>query len=208
LPLGTQGGVNLPDEYGDNAMVNRGVWTGRGIRDAWTLVQPVGQPIALPAGMSASDFSKLWPWDVTNQRAQAVMVALSGTSLESEIAVSDAGKHAAIEWIRTHYLQIPQLMIEKAWTLTRDVRVALSIAILISAIGCFGSPEQRRIIFCMATLIGLYVLLIMVTHVVHLRFVILVFPPLYVGVTLGISAMVQRVRRPYLSISILGSIKA
>jgi hypothetical protein len=191
LPLGTQGGINLPDEYSDIAIEQQGNWTGKAMRDAWIPPQDADRAANPPPGYSPQSYAKLWAND---PRAAALLVATYCTSLQSELAVYDTGKEAAMHWIARNPAKIPQLMLAKAWSLFRYKRAVVSLGVALGVIGYVGLPTKRRLLLSMATLVGIYVLGIMLTHVVYYRFMLPIFPPLYVGAALGIAAICGRMR--------------
>jgi hypothetical protein len=195
LPLGTQGGFNLPDEYGEYALHIGTQWTGKGIRDAWIPPSEATRPIPIPPGFSRESFYQLWPftvnYDPNDHRLAAVIYAAVCTSLPSEIAVSAAGERAAIEWIRANSSELPRLMVEKAITLTSGRRAFLAIGALLLLIAYMRMRQLRRIIACLVSLIACYVWAVALTHVIIGRFLIPILPPLYVGMALGVSAMMR-----------------
>jgi len=197
LPLGTQGGFNLPDEYGPYALGIGTQWTGKGIRDAWIPPSEATRPIPIPAGFSQEFFYQLWPstvnYDPNDHRLAAVMYATVCTSLSSEIAVSAAGQRAALEWVRTNSSKLPRLMATKAITLTMGRRGFLAIGALLLLIAYIRMRHRRRIILCLVSLIACYVWAVTLTHVIVGRFLLPILPSLYVGMALGVSAMVQPV---------------
>ncbi|MGA2131070.1 MAG: hypothetical protein ABSH50_02035 [Bryobacteraceae bacterium] len=199
MPLGTQGGVSLPDEYGDVALDTGGEWTGRGIRDAWIPPSQANRPIPIPPGFSEESFQKLWTAnpgdDASDHRFDAMLYAAVCTSLESEIEVSAAGQRAAVAWVRANYAKVPGLMARKAFALTFSKRRYLAVALLLGVIGFLGFPKLRRTISCLALLIASYVLAVALTHVVYNRFLLPILPPLYLGTAWGISAIARLARR-------------
>ena len=194
LPMGTQGGYNAPDDYGDLALANRGSWTGQGILNAWLPPSGTNSLIAIPPGYTKESFGSLWSTGFTDLRYGALIYAAVCTSLQSEIAVSDAGQQAATAWLRVNYSKVPKLMVEKAITLTRFERPFLAAAAALCMVGFFYLPELRITILCMGLLIAGCVLSVMLTHVVFYRFLIPLLPPLYTGVALGFVA-IARLRR-------------
>jgi hypothetical protein len=201
LPLGTQGGINLPDEYGDAAIRTNGVWTGKGMRDAWAMELAHNEGgsaggiggVGLPKGMSERDVAKLWPFDLKDREAQALIAAMFCRSTASELAVSEAGERYSVRWIGVHYAKIPRLMVAKAWSLTRYLRIPLGIAGVLSVLGFIGLGAQRRLILLAAGLMGVYLVAIMLTHVVNVRFMVPIFPAIYLTTTLGVVWVVQRI---------------
>jgi hypothetical protein len=193
MPLGTQGGFNLPDEYGPMAVKHRGVWTGQGMRDALT---PPGTPVRLPPGYTEQTFATLWQTPDPNapDRYFDVMIDRAVcTSLASEIEVSQIGQRAAKDWVRDNYRLIPKLMVEKIWMQTKSERTYLAGAIVIGCVGFWRLRAHRRIILLQTILIAVYVLAIAMTHVVYARFIVPILPPVYVVGMLGILAMIRPV---------------
>jgi hypothetical protein len=199
VPLGTQGGFNLPDEYSDVALQEAGVWTGRGLRDAWIPQAEANHPTPIPPGLSEESFRKLWPssgtGDANQLRSAATLYAAVCVSLQSEIVVSSAGQQAAIAWVRNHYTKVPMLMAEKVVSLTFSRRRYLAVTLLFGVIGLFNAPKPRRVSYCLASLIASYVLAIALTHVVYGRFLVPILPSLYIAMVWGIAAIARRVRQ-------------
>jgi hypothetical protein len=180
MPLGTQGGFNLPDEYGPVAIHYRGVWTGKGMRDALT---PPGTNPPLPQGYTEQTFATLW--NPPDRRFDVMIDRSVCTSLASEIELSETGQRAAVQWVRSNYRLIPQLMVEKVWMQTSKLRLPIAAAVVIGCLGFWRLSDHRRIILLQAALIGLYFLAIAMTHVVYARFLVPILPPFYLVVTLG-----------------------
>lgn len=197
LPLGTQGGFNLPDEYGDTAIEHRGAWAGWGIRDAWIPVSSATRPIGIPSGFSRESFRKIWPSDssddANNYRSAATLYAAVCTSLQSEIAVSSAGQRAAIAWIRANYSKLPELMAMKILALTFTRRRYLTVALLLAMVGFIQLRKAPRTRLCLVFLMASYVLAIALTHVVPGRFLVPILPPLYVCMACGTTAILRYV---------------
>jgi len=195
LPLGTQGGFNLPDEYGQYALGVGTQWTGKGIRDAWIPPSEASRPIPIPPGFSQESFYQLWPftvnYDPNDHRLAALIYASVCTSLSSEIAVSSAGQHAAVDWIRANSSKLPGLMAAKAITLTMGRRRFLLIGALLLLLAYIRMRQKRRIMVCLVALIACYVGAVTLTHVIIGRFLLPVLPSLYVGMALGISSIVR-----------------
>ena len=187
MPLGTQGGINLPDEYGDIALQTGGAWTGQGIRDAWIPPSKANRPILIPVGFSKESFEKLWPSDTNDYRFDAMIYAAVCTSLQSEIAVSLAGQHTAMTWAKANYIKLPRLIVEKLFTQFKHRYLAL--VALLGVIGFFGEPKLARTVSYLGLLIASYFLGIAVTHADY-RFLVSILPPLYVGMALGIASIV------------------
>jgi hypothetical protein len=193
LPLGTQGGFNLPDQYGDVAIRTGGLWTGRGIRDAWTQSSDANLPMRIPPGLSRESLDKLDKLNPSAHQFAAVIYAVYCNSIQSEIALSDAGQRSAVAWLRANYTQLPRLMALKVYSLTTSSgEPYLAIPVLLAAIlfcASFTLKELRRTSSCLAMLIASYVLAVALTHVVYYRFLLPILPAGYVGVASGIAAI-------------------
>jgi hypothetical protein len=186
LPLGTQGGFNLPDEYGDAALTTGGQWTGQGISDVW--VPHHGDTVPAPPGYPPADFAnfRCWPWYA------ATLVAFVCSTTASEVAVSDAGTRAAVAWIRTHPTAIPGLWGARVWHLAMG-DPALSAAVLVALpIVWIRRRDLRRTLVGLTGLAGAYVLAVALTHVVFARFLVPILPPMYLLVATGVAALLGR----------------
>ena len=179
LPLGTQGGLNLPDEYGSWAVFYDGLWTGRAMDEAW--MPHASGPIPLPPGYTEAEFAAFQG----DRRHHAMLVAAVCTSTASEVAVSRAGTRAAVTWVRSHPLAVPGLMAAKAWTLFRGGAPILTIAAACVVAAYVRRPAHRATLASLAGLAGCYVLSVLVTHVVYERFVVPLLPPVYVLIAVG-----------------------
>jgi 4-amino-4-deoxy-L-arabinose transferase-like glycosyltransferase len=185
LPLGTQGGFNLPDEYGDIVLQHHS-WIGLGIGQAWTPLSVPDRDIPRPPGFTEESFAKLYDG---NRRMQAMTAASVCGSLQSEIAVSDRGTQTALHWIRTHRRLIPELMLYKAEELVAYFHIPLIVSGLIAVIGFAALPAHRRLLVFLAAIVVMYFGVVSLTHVVHARFLIPILPAVYIGNSIGVSAM-------------------
>ena len=184
LPLGTQGGFNLPDEYGDTAL-SQGNWTGRGMANVWTPPRIKESDIAVPAGYSEESFQKLWFGD---RRTGALFDAVFCRSLDDEIQVSDRGTQAACAWIVGHPAQIPGIMLLKAKALAY-FPVPLFAAAILTLLGLFVLRQARPMLVYALLMAGFYALSVILTHVVLARFLVPMLPMVYLGCAIGVAAI-------------------
>jgi hypothetical protein len=184
VPLGTQGGYNLPDQYGSWAVFYGGEWTGRGIRDAWT--PDATHPAPLPPGYTEAEFNAFWGGD---RRVHAVVAASTGVSTASELAVSDAGMRAAVAWVRAHPAAVPGLMVAKAVTLFRHHWMVLITPVIAAVVGWTGGGVPGGATLRLAGLAATYVLGVAVTHVVYERFLIPLLPAAYLVAAAGLGSL-------------------
>ncbi len=191
LPLGTQGGFNLPDEYNDHAIGARGLWTNAtGIRDAWMEHTPGRQPIVIPAGYSEQSFLKMWPYS-RDERLAATVFAATSESLESEIAVANAGRDAAKEWVRANYGKVPLLMAWRVIMLTKWHRRFLAFSFCLGAFAYFRIRKLRRSLLCLMGLLAAYCAGIACTHIMLNRFLVPALPIVYVIAALGVASAMR-----------------
>ena len=187
LPLGTQGGFNLPDEYSDLALHTRGLWNGAEMERLWqaTAITP-----AQRAERSSPKEVALWP----DQPLWAqLLYAVNCESMQTEIAVADLGQHAAVAWIRTHPARLPALFVEKIITLTIAHRGWLATLALLASGTLLADTARRRAAGRVALLVAVYAIGIGLTHVVAGRFLVPILPPLYVLAAAGPGEAIRRV---------------
>lgn len=187
LPLGTQGGFNLPDQYGDVPLVS-GSWTGMGMAVAWTPLTVKESDIPLPPGFTAEEFENLSPG---NRRMQALLAATFCTSFASEIAVNDRGVQTARGWIHQNYMQIPRLMVLKAQALIAYFHPLIIRSALLGFFAFAALPRGRPVLFIVSPIAALYVLAVMLTHVVLARFLVPILPMLFLADALGAAAILR-----------------
>ena len=187
LPLGTQGGFNLPDQYSDTAL-SQSSWTGTGMVNAWTPLTIKDSEIRPPAGFTEESFQKL---SGGSRREKALFAATFCTSLQSEIAVSDRGMHAGLQWIRSNYAKIPRLMLLKAQTLIAYFHPRVIASAALSLLGFIVLPKARRVSVYALLIAAIYVLAVSLTHVVLARFLVPILPMLFLGDAIGAAAIAR-----------------
>ncbi len=189
VPLGTQGGFNLPDEYGPEPVATGGVWDGLGIRDAWLPDDPPGRPVPLPPGFTEDRFARLTLGD---RRWHALIVAATCTSTASEVAVADVGTRFAARWVAAHPGRVPGLVAAKLWSLTEGARALLAAAAVATAGGYWRSPPAgRRLLRQLLAWVGCYAAAVALTHVVTGRFLVPALPPIYLAVAVSAAAILR-----------------
>ena len=189
VPLGTQGGFNLPDEYGDAAVAHGGVWTGDGMRDVWA--QQSGRPgtATVRRPYTPAEYIALNGRDL---RMADLTVAYLCTSTASEVAVSVAGTRAAVGWLRDHPLAVPGLAWHKAAALANVDLPLLIGAAALSAVGGWRWPSWRRPLGVLVGWVAIYWAAVSATHMESVRFLIPALPPLYVSAAVGVASSVRR----------------
>ena len=179
VPLGTQGGFNLPDEYGPAAVRTGGEWDGSGIRDAWL---PPDRPAPLPPGWTEARLARMAQGD---RRWSILLVDFTCTSTADELAVNAAGTHAALDWVCHHPADVPPLFARKVWALTDGHRAWLAVAAALTGVAFWRSPAERPLLRRLAAWVLLYAAAVGLTHVLGDRFLVPMMPPLYLAVAIG-----------------------
>ncbi len=187
LPLGTQGGFNLPDEYGDVALTH-GSWTGKGMALAWTPLSVKDSDICPPAGFTDTSFESLCPGD---RRTQNLFAATFCTSIESEIAVNDCGTRAARRWIRSNYREIPRLMLLKLKTLPAFFHPLVITSGVLALVGFIALAESRRLLTYAALVAACYAFAVSLTHVVLARFLVPLLPMIFLADAAGVAGIAR-----------------
>ena len=189
VPLGTQGGINLPDEYSDEAVLRRGLWTGHEMNRLWAATAVTAQQRAERA---RPQVLALWPGEPD---FAAVIDAVNCESLQTELDVADVGQRAGLRWIRTHPLQLPRLFIDKLITQTIAARGWLTLLVGFGCGTLLADPPRRRLAARVALLGVAYAVGIGLTHAVAGRFLVPVLPPLYVLAAAGTGEWLRRLLR-------------
>ena len=185
VPLGTQGGFNLPDEYGPAAVAADGVWTGEGITAAWLAS---GHADLHPPGYTEAQIAALLR---ASRPFAALIVAFSCTSTADELAVADVGQRAAARWVRANPGRVPGLVLAKAWSLSAEHRGLLSAAAAAVGVGLWRSPRHRRPLALLVAVILAYGVTVALTHVVVGRFLVPALPAAYAAVSVAVAAIVR-----------------
>src|SRR5262249_5498009 len=100
MPLGTQGGFNLPDEDSDVAVKTGGVWSGLAMRQVWaqrfddTTLMPYLRREGFP---QERRLRELWPGGEPGFGWMIYAMTSGQILLERELAIT--GRNAAIDWI-------------------------------------------------------------------------------------------------------------
>ena len=189
VPLGTQGGFNLPDEYGPAAVRTGGNWDGSGIRDVWL---PPTRPAADPPGWTDVQLNQVNPGD---RRWAILLVDFTCTSTAAEVAVNAAGTRAVATWVAHHSSELPVLFARKLWTLTDGHRrLLLGLAVVI-ALGVWRSPRDRPVLWKWLAWAVLYAAAVGLTHVLGDRFLVPAMPPLNLAVAVSVAAVLRPIRR-------------
>jgi 4-amino-4-deoxy-L-arabinose transferase-like glycosyltransferase len=190
MPLGTQGGFNLPDEYSDHAVATHGAWDGDGMGWAWstragaTPAEVAGHFSAVVAGMRPAH----------PRSGDAIYATMCGT-LSSEIAVAKVGSHSGIRWIASHPRRLPALFLMKIvtqikyngwWMLCLAVAGAAGLLLM----------RQRPVQLALLILIGSYLVGIGLTHTMPERFLVPMLPPLYALAAAGLAGLAWRIIAP------------
>jgi hypothetical protein len=186
MPLGTQGGFNLPDEYSDHAIEVRGGWDGDGMGYVWT-----HRPDATPEEIAGHLPPQIAIMRPDHPRAAAATYATMCESLDSEIAVAKLGTASGLAWIKSNPLKLPELFVMKIVTQISYDRWWIGSLSALAAIGLLLSrPNQFSL--AMIAMVFIYMAGIGLTHAMPGRFLVPVLPPLYVLATAGILAIANR----------------
>ncbi len=186
MPLGTQGGFNLPDEYSDHAIEVRGGWDGDGMGWVWT-----HRPDATPEEIAGHLPPQVAIMRPDHPRAAAATYATMCESLDTEIAVAKIGTSAGLTWIKSHPLQLPELFVMKIVTQIGYDRWWIGALSALTAVGLLLSRPSRFPLSLVA-IICIYIAGIGLTHAMPGRFLVPILPPLYVLAAAGIVAIANR----------------
>ena len=184
MPLGTQGGENLPDEYSDWAVRSGGRWIDGGEMAAvWAAQSPAA---ARPGPDVTALFPEFPPF-------AALLHAETCESTATELAVAAAGQRAAGRWVRSHPWQLPRLFAAKLSALAESSRRRLLILAAAAAAGLWAAPARdRRPVWLLLAMAAAYAVAIGLTHVVFGRFLVPIMPALYVAAAAGVAALWRR----------------
>ncbi len=190
MPLGTQAGINLPDEYSNAAVESGGVWSGRGLRDVWA--KHWGDEALLPYLGSEGfpppeQLRPLWAGDDAGYGWMVYSLVTGHIDLERETA--RAGQWAGIGWILDHPLHVPGLMLAKAWNELSPLWISLlpALAAGVTLIFTRHDPLVRSVWW----LLAFGVIAVMLTHSVGGRFLSPYAPALYLLSGVGISVLLR-----------------
>jgi hypothetical protein len=185
MPLGTQGGFNLPDEYGEIAWNNRGRYTGQGIGVAWE--RRLNDEPALNQEYEAAALSSSELESLGHGRGVAFGKALfanccGSIRLEREICL--AGESDGMRWIRSNFTRIPRFAFRKFRSECEPWKIVL-IPQLVLALFALVRADTRRWALAMLVVFLGGIDTVMLTHSVGGRFIVPFLPALYILSSIG-----------------------
>jgi hypothetical protein len=190
MPLGTQGGFNLPDEYSETAWNNRGLHSGQGIGVAWEgrlHDEPALNQEYDTAAISNSELDILGRHNGVAYGKAVFALVCGSLRLERELCLT--GQSESMRWIRANITRIPRLAFRKfrsecePWKAFLFPRIALAFLSLLM-------PTTRRWGLAVLTVFLGGIATVMATHAVGGRFIVPFLPALYVLSSIGAARLV------------------